>query len=172
MNIYLIGFMGSGKTEVAKEAAYRLNKIYVEMDDIIEEIEGKSISRIFKEDGEARFREIEKEVVKELVKRDNQIVSTGGGVVLDIDNMNAFKETGVVICLKANPEVIYERTKEQEHRPLLKVDNPKEEIRELYNIREPFYRQAHFIIETSNLSIQEVAGKVIDLVKDKDDGIQ
>lgn len=167
MNIYLVGFMGTGKTEVAKELAQQLKMKYVEMDDIIEKKEEKTITKIFQEDGEAYFREIEKEVAYDISKEDNQVISCGGGVVLDSENIKNFRNSGTIVCLWAEADIIYERTKNQLHRPVLNVKDPKKKINDLLTLRKPFYEKADFKVDTSNLNIKEIAEKIIGLTKDK-----
>ena len=160
MNLYLVGFMGSGKTAVANEVTETTNLKYIEMDEFIEKKENRSINNIFEDSGEDYFRKVEKEVLKEISLNDNQIVSCGGGVVIDEDNINLMKNTGILICLQAKPEVIYQRVKNQKHRPLLNVNDPQVKIMELLKARTPYYEKANYIIETDDLSIKQVAQKV------------
>ena len=169
MNIYLVGFMGTGKTSVGKVLAKELNMRFVEMDEVIEQREKRPITEIFAKDGEEAFRKIEKGLVAEISKEDNLVVSCGGGVVLDNENIKNLKSSGIMICLWAEPEVIYERTKDQFHRPLLNVKDPKKRIKELFNYRRPFYEVSDYSIDTSNLSIREVVDKIIKVIKNKKD---
>ncbi|MDP8261304.1 MAG: shikimate kinase, partial [Candidatus Kappaea frigidicola] len=106
MNLYLVGFMGSGKTAVAKEIAESTDLKYIEMDELIEKKEARSINDIFKDSGEDYFRKVEKEALKEISLADKQVVSCGGGVVIDEANVNLMKDSGVLICLQASPDVI------------------------------------------------------------------
>ena len=160
MNLYLVGFMGSGKTAVAKEVAETTNLKYIEMDEFIEKKENRSINDIFKDSGEDYFRKVEKEVLKGISLNDNQVVSCGGGVVIDEENILLMKETGVLICLQAKPEVIYQRVKDEKHRPLLNANDPQVKIKELLKARKPYYEKANYIIETDNISIKQVAQEV------------
>ncbi|MDP8261251.1 MAG: shikimate kinase [Candidatus Kappaea frigidicola] len=160
MNLYLVGFMGSGKTAVAKEIAESTDLKYIEMDELIEKKEARSINDIFKDSGEDYFRKVEKEALKEISLADNQVVSCGGGVVIDEANVNLMKDSGVLICLQASPDVIYKRVKNNKDRPLLNVENPQVKIEELLRIRRPYYQKANYIIETDNLSVQQVAQEV------------
>lgn len=164
VNIYLVGFMGTGKTEIAKELAKRLSRKFVEMDEAIEKREKRSITEIFRINGEDYFRKVEKEIVEDISKRNNLAVSCGGGVVLNEDNIKNLKKSGIVICLWANPDVIYKRVKGQTHRPLLNVDHPRERIKELLDARKTFYDKSDYKIDTSILTIQEVAGKIVSLI--------
>ena len=147
--------MGTGKSVVGKQIARRLNMKFVSTDDIIAEREKRSITEIFEKSGEPYFRDIEKEIVKEVSNFDNTVIAAGGGAVLDEGNVANLKKGGVMICLNATPEVIYERTKKYKHRPLLNVDKPVEKIRQLLNSRAPFYAKADYQVDTTNKSIEE-----------------
>lgn len=164
-NIVLVGFMGTGKTTVARELAKRLKWEYVSLDDLIEKRENRPITRIFAENGEDYFRNIESQIVKEVSERENLVIDAGGGVVIREENIINLKKKGILICLKARPEIILERTKEYTHRPLLNVDNPSEQIRELLRIREPFYARADYAIDTSDISTSEVVEKILEILK-------
>ena len=164
-NIYLIGFMGTGKTVVGKLLAKKLGLEFIDLDDVIEEKEGIKISEIFKQKGEPYFRKVEKEVVRDISQKSGLVIGCGGGVVLDKDNLVNLKKTGTVICLEARAEVILNRTKTTNHRTLLNVEDPKKKIEELLSQRVPFYSQAHFTIDTSRLNIKEVAQKILNLIE-------
>lgn len=159
-NIVLVGFMGTGKSVVGKQLARQLKMKFVSTDDIIEEREKKSIAEIFEKSGEPYFRKIEKEAVREVSNLDNFVIAAGGGVVLDDENMANLRKKGVIICLNAAPEKIYERTKLYKHRPLLNVENPIEKIRQLLNLRAPFYAKADYQIDAANKSVKEVAAEI------------
>ena len=160
-NLYLVGFMGTGKTTVGEILSGQLRREFVETDRLIEEKEGLDIPGIFSIKGEAYFRKVEREVLRELASRDNLVVSCGGGIVINKENVVLLKKTGVVVCLEASPSVIYERTKSYKHRPLLNVEDPLKRIRELLKERELFYREAHLFVDTSGLSPQEVAEEIM-----------
>jgi len=162
-NIVLVGFMGTGKTEVGKIVARRLQRQRLCLDDMIEWKVGKPIIQIFKEDGEARFRKIESEIVKAAAKDKNVVIDAGGGVVIDENNVKYLKEYGLIICLSARPEVIYDRTKGHLHRPLLNTPDPVASIGELLKRREEYYDRADYKIDTSEVSLEEVADKVIEI---------
>jgi shikimate kinase len=166
-NIYLVGFMGTGKTVVGKELAKKKKWQFVDLDDLIELKEERTISSIFAKDGEPYFRRVEKKVLQEVTREKKFVVACGGGIVLDKDNIKIMKETGLMICLTATPEVIWERTRFYSHRPLLKVSNPKKQIELLLKLRSPFYAQADKTIDTSKLSIKEVLEKVLKLISAK-----
>ncbi len=165
MNIYLVGFMGTGKTVVGKYLAKRLKLQFIDLDTIIEAKEKTKIKDIFSRHGEDYFREKEKEAVAEVSKKKNIVVATGGGVVINSENLKRLKESGVVICLFSSPEVIFKRTRTQNQRPLLNIDNPEKEIESLLKKRAGFYARADFNIDTSLKSIEEVAQEIIHILK-------
>ena len=160
-NIALVGFMGTGKTSVARKVALLVHAEYVDIDDCIEKKEGMPIVDIFKKKGEPYFRGVEKSVVRDIAAKKGNVIACGGGVALDRDNIAALKGNGVVICLEARPEIILERTRAYAHRPLLNVPDPKAAIEELLAKRRPFYAQADYSIDTSLLSVDEVAAEII-----------
>jgi len=160
-NIYLVGFMGTGKTAVGKILAKKLSKEFVEMDAVIEAREGSEVVDIFAKKGEAYFRKLEKELLKELFVKKDLVISCGGGLICDQENLKRLKETGVVFALTASVSTIYQRTKEHIHRPILNVDNPQEKIKQLLEKRAPYYAQAQHSIDTDNLSSEEIADKII-----------
>jgi shikimate kinase len=163
-NICLVGFMGTGKTKAGRIVAERLGKAIVETDAIIEKVASKTIPKIFAEDGEIRFRELEIAAIKDASTMDNAVFSLGGGAVLNTINMMYMRRTAVVICLTARPEVLYTRlvNEERNKRPLLAKPDPKGEIVQLLATRAPFYAAATSLaIDTSSLSIDEVARKII-----------
>ena len=136
--------MGTGKTVIGRAVAERLGMEYADMDDLIEELEGTSISEIFATKGEPYFRKVESEVARDVSGRSGLVIATGGGVVLNYENVRVLESTGTGICLNVSPEVIYERVKDETHRPLLDVDDPLGRIRDMLEYRKPFYaRVAH-----------------------------
>ena len=165
-NIVLFGFMGTGKTAVAQAVAEDLTKEYVSIDDLIEKKEGTNINDIFSGKGEPYFRELEKEVVKEISALTDKVIDTGGGVVLDGQNVDNLKANGVTICLWASPHAIYERTKSFGHRPLLNVEDPEGKIKELLDHRKPFYEKAEYHIDTTDLELKDVVLKVKEIVNE------
>lgn len=160
-NIYLVGFMGTGKTVVGEILAKKLAKDFVEMDTFIEAKEGSEVVDIFAKKGEAYFRELEKELLKELSVKKDLVISCGGGLICDSENLNQLKETGVVFSLQASVSTIYRRTKEHTNRPILNVNDPQEKIKQLLAKRAPYYAQAQHLIDTDNLSPEEIANKII-----------
>src|SRR5213593_1297251 len=114
-NLVLVGFMGSGKTAAGKLAAQKLGLKFVDMDDLIEQRHNQSITQIFETKGEAFFREHERKLVRELAARQGHCIATGGGVVLDPNNLRDLGRTGIVICCWVDARVAYERTKDAKH---------------------------------------------------------
>lgn len=160
-NIYLVGFMGTGKTAVGKALAKKKKLQFVDLDDLIELREKMTISDIFAKDGEPYFRKVEKRVLKEVSREKKFVVACGGGIVLDKDNIKIMKETGIIICLTASPQVILERTSAYRHRPLLNVSNPRKQIELLLKLRSPYYAQADKTIDTSKISVKEAVEKIV-----------
>lgn len=163
-NIILVGFMGTGKSVVGKKLATKLNRDFVELDDMIELKEKRPIKDIFEKKGESYFRLVEKEVVKEASSRKNIVISAGGGAIIDEENFKNLKNSGTIICLKASPETILKRTDGLKTRPLLNVQDPKKKIEELLKKREPYYNKADFSIDTDNLSIGDIVLKIMSLL--------
>jgi len=169
MRIFLAGFMGTGKSSVGRLLAQRLGLRFIDMDEEIEGEEGLSIPQIFQDKGESYFRQKEKEWVKRLVKENDIVVALGGGTVVDEENLRLLKETGTLILLKASPQIIYERTKNYTHRPLLNVENPLSRIEELLARREEFYNRIPLQIDTASFSQEQVAQAILELLKPKDE---
>lgn len=159
-NIVLVGFMGTGKTSVGHCLADRLGMSFLDMDDVIEERQGKPISRIFAEDGEARFRELERALVRELAARTGLVVATGGGIVLNAANVQDFSRTGLVVCLAATPQAILERVSRETHRPLLTEGNKMAKIRGILETRQALYDAVPNQVDTTPLDVAQVADRV------------
>ncbi len=160
-NIALIGFMGTGKSSVGQLVAAQLHFTFLDTDHVIEARAGKTISEIFAEQGEPVFREFERKIVGELASRKKTVISTGGGLPANPDNLTSLKTHSLTICLWASPEKIWERVRSQTHRPLLKDPDPLGKIRKLLEERGPFYRQADVLLNTEMRSLKDVAQQVI-----------
>lgn len=170
MNIILIGFMGVGKSEVGHKLAEELKMNYLDTDELIEKTEKMSINDIFAKKGEPYFRDLETEVVKTLQDYDNFVLSTGGGMVLRQENVKMLKEIGPLILLWTEPEVVCERVKNETHRPLLNVRDPKAEIVRILEERAPIYnRVADFKVDTSNLNVEGAVKEIVDFVLRRSD---
>jgi shikimate kinase/3-dehydroquinate synthase len=167
-NLIITGFSGTGKSLVAIEVALRLNWDFLDTDDEIVKQAGKPIAEIFRQDGEGRFRELEREMIKKACQQKHTVISIGGGAIVDPQNYELLAKSGLIVCLEAKPETIYERlfreaarSPETEVRPLLAVDNPLERIRQLKASRQSHYAKADWTIHTDGLSVSEVAEEVI-----------
>lgn len=159
-NLALVGFMGAGKTTVGRLVARNLHLTYLDTDEAVEARAGRSISAIFAAEGEAAFRQRERELLGELAGARDLVIATGGGLVCQPGNMARLKESALVICLWASPETIWERVRHQAHRPLLQVADPRGEIARLLALREPFYREADVLVNSGLRSLREVAAQV------------
>jgi len=160
-NVYLTGFMGTGKTTVGRILAKKLNREFIETDEVIELREGSKIADIFAKKGEGHFRELERGFLRELSLREDLIVSCGGGLICGEENLILLKESGIVFSLTASAQIIYQRTKRCTHRPLINVDDPLMKITGLLAERLPYYRQAHYSINTEEAGPEEVADEII-----------
>ena len=164
-NIYLVGFMGTGKTSVGRELARKKKWQFLDLDDLIELREKRTIADIFSKSGEPYFRRVEKEVLKEASKENNFVVACGGGIVVNPDNIKIMKEAGAIICLVASADAILKRTLGYAHRPLLNVKDPKKQIVHLMKLRAPYYAKADKTIDTSKLTIGQVVQKIIKVTR-------
>ena len=161
-NIFMIGFMGSGKSSVSLQLADMTGLPKAEMDQILVDREQMSIADIFAEKGEPYFRAQETELLKEFGSTGPQIVSCGGGVAMNEENVDEMRRTGKIICLTATPDVIYERVKDSRERPILNGNMNVEYIAGLMEARRPFYEKAaSVIIDTSHMRIDQVAEAVL-----------
>ena len=155
--------MGTGKSVVGKLVAQKTGLIFVDTDEMVIEVAGKSISTIFEEDGEEAFRQIEAQVLSEACKNKGRVISTGGGAVTIEDNLRIMKDSGLLVALTASSDTILSRIEHEGHRPLLKIDNSKQKIEELLLERQTFYKKADLIIDTTNITPDAVAEKIIKL---------
>jgi shikimate kinase len=161
VNLALIGFMGTGKTSVGRLLAELLHFEFLDTDEMIQSRTGHAITEIFATSGEPAFRLLERQVVGELAGRARAVISTGGGLPTDVNNLAALKSHALVVCLWASPERIWERVRNQSHRPLLHDPDPQRKIQELLEARKPFYHQADVLINTDQRSVREVAQQII-----------
>lgn len=161
-NIFLIGFMGAGKSTIAEELQSALQMNLVEMDARIVEEQGMSINDIFEKYGEAHFRDLESNLILTIGSEGNTIVSCGGGVVVRSENVTNMKESGKIIFLAATPETIYERVKDSTDRPILNGHMNVDYIRELMEKRRVLYENAADIrIDVDGKSVLEVCHEII-----------
>ncbi|MDX1952844.1 MAG: shikimate kinase [Verrucomicrobiota bacterium] len=160
-NLALVGFMGTGKSTIGQLAAQILSFNFFDTDQMIEERSGKPINAIFSEQGEAVFRSYEQQVIKELASCDHCVISTGGGVLTNPENLSSLKSHSLLVCLWASPETIYNRVKHQTHRPLLQGADPMAKISELLAARRPLYIQSDVLVGSDFRSPREVAAHVV-----------
>lgn len=164
-NIILIGMSGSGKTSVGKFIAKKLGMNFKDTDSIVVYNNGMSISYIFDNYGEEHFRDLEKKVVEDLSSMNKLVISTGGGVILDRDNISILKRNGIVYFLKANIDTLVKNleSSNQNHRPLLSKDQKlKVQITKLYEKRKDIYfLNADNIVTADNRSIEEIGNYII-----------
>ncbi|MEO5356682.1 MAG: shikimate kinase [Nitrospirae bacterium YQR-1] len=164
-NIVLTGFMGTGKTTVGRILAKELGMKLVDIDEEIETENALSICDIFKEYGELAFRDKETEMAKKVSAKGGLVISTGGGIVLREENIACLRQNGLIVCLMATPETILQRTKGTTDRPLLKVENPYERIKELLAQRSACYRSADIAVETDGKSPVVIAQEITEYWK-------
>lgn len=160
-NLYIVGFMGVGKSAVGRKVARALGYRFIDSDQAIESQVGKKIREIFASEGEPAFRRMEREFVDSGHPNEGCVVSCGGGLVVEKGMSELLKQKGVVVCLFASPECIIERTSRNANRPLLNVDNTEKKVRELLAEREPIYMNAGACITTEGRSMKEVVRHVV-----------
>ncbi|VAW35533.1 Shikimate kinase I [hydrothermal vent metagenome] len=165
-NIVLTGFMGTGKTTVGRLLAEALGFDFVDTDGVIEARNGRSITTIFSEQGEAAFRQMERDLAQELGQKEGLVISTGGRMMLDPENVQALAANGRIFCLVAAPENILLRVQNDEkvmERPLLKGSNPMAKIIALLQERWEQYQQFPQIM-TDNKTPEEVLQTIVDVL--------
>lgn len=169
-NIFLIGFMGAGKSTVARALVRRLHCPLIEMDEEIVREQGMSINEIFEKYGEDRFRDIESQFILDLGKREPFVVSCGGGVVVRPENTRYMKKSGKVVYLKASPQTVYERVKGSSSRPILNGHMNVEYIAQLMEKRRSLYEAAaDTTIVTDGKNAEEIAAEIVDGLEGTDE---
>ena len=165
INIFLIGFMGSGKSTVASCLAKKYGMEIVEMDQVIVEREGMSILDIFAHKGEKYFRDVESQLLTEIQAKQDRVISCGGGVVIREQNVKEMKKCGKVVLLNAKPETILERVKDDKNRPLLQGKKDVSFIGDMMEQRRPKYEKAaDLIIETDGKGAEEICKEIFDRI--------
>lgn len=160
-NVFLTGFMGTGKSSVGKILAERLGCKFIDLDALIVAETGLAIKDIFDVQGEPYFRALEADMVKRLTSETGVVVSTGGGVVIDPENRRRMRERGVVVNLTATAHAICERLVADNERPLLQNDNSLEKISFMLAEREPFYRDADIRIDTTGKGVEDIMLQIL-----------
>jgi shikimate kinase len=165
--IILTGFMGTGKTEVGRRLARAMSRTFVDIDNLVEMATGRAIPEIFATSGEARFRELEREAIRQAVAIPDAVVATGGGALLDAESRRLLLAAGPVVCLTATPEEILRRVGALGDRPLLAAASDEErlvKIRTLLDARETTYAVAAHRIDTTGRSVDDVVSQIRALV--------
>ncbi len=153
--------MGAGKTSVGRVLARKLGLSFRDLDEVIRKELGMAIPEIFSRFGEDFFRNEESKALRSVAQAKNQVVATGGGVILRDENWEAMSNHGVTIYLKASAEILWSRVKSNTSRPLLQVENPLERLQELLSKRISLYEKADLIVNTKNISPADIAEKII-----------
>lgn len=171
--IFLTGFSGTGKSTLASLVAETLGWRALDTDTLVEEAAGSAIPEIFERDGEARFRDLEREALKGAASEDNVVIATGGGAIVATENRRVMAESGLVVCLEARPHTIVQRlTKATEtpvsERPLLTSNDPLTRVTEIKAQRQRYYALADIIIETDGHALDEIAVAVVEAVRAAD----
>jgi shikimate kinase len=161
INLYLVGFTGTGKSTVGRHVARHLGMEFLDSDHEIERVHGKTIAQIFAEDGEPAFRALERTFVESGHPGQGCIVACGGGLVVPDGMLKLLQARGVVICLHASLETVLQRTIRSVHRPLLDGDDREKRVRELYAPREEIYRRTGTMILTDRRPMREVVAHVL-----------
>lgn len=164
-NIVLTGFMGAGKTGIGRTLARELSMAFFDTDRDIEEATGMTIPAIFRRYGEKRFRSEERLAVSRACRCRDTVISTGGGVVLDPRNMEDLRNTGLIVNLGADPDVLYDRVRNSRDRPLLQGAS-RAEFRERFLQRQPLYAEADLVFDTTRLGIPETVARLAALCRE------
>jgi len=167
-NIFLVGMMGAGKTTVARLLATRLNRQFIDSDVEIETRCGVKVPVIFEIEGEAGFRSREAAVLEELTARSGIVLATGGGAVLRPENRQRLASRGLVIYLRAQPRDLYMRTRHDKNRPLLATPDPQKRLEELYEQRDPLYREvADLVVDTGRQGVQILVKQILSILAER-----
>jgi shikimate kinase len=161
MNIVLTGFMGTGKTAVGRHLAHDLRVPFVDVDSAIIKKAGKSISDIFSSDGESTFRKLESEVIAEVSGLDKTVIATGGGALLNPQNLENLNRNGILVCLSARMGTLLERLRGDLTRPLLAGEDPEKKIERLMEERQAVYALCPIQVETDGKTIAQVSEEIM-----------
>ena len=160
-NLVLVGFMATGKTEVGKLLAKKLERDFVDVDDNIVSTTGMSIDKIFEDFGEDFFRDLESNIIQKISDMTDLVIATGGGSLLRPENVENLKRTGVLVCLTASPKEILRRVGDERHRPLLNVKDRLTTIREMMEKRNPYYNLSDIMVNTEGKNTHETAQEIL-----------
>ena len=160
-NVFLVGMMGAGKTSVGRVLAKRLNKVFYDSDQVIEERTGVKVAVIFEIEGEAGFRIRESAIVDELTQLGDIVLATGGGAILAGENRERLRARGTVVYLRASVKDLLNRTRHDKNRPLLQTADPRGRLDELFEMRDPLYREvAHLVVDTGSQSLSTLVNRL------------
>ncbi|OUS12387.1 shikimate kinase [Gammaproteobacteria bacterium 53_120_T64] len=165
MPVFLVGPMGAGKTTIGRHLARLLGKSFVDLDLEIEKSCGADIAWIFDVEGESGFRKRESAMLGEVASRNNMVIATGGGVVLDSENRELLKRSGTVVYLSVDAKVLFNRMQQDTKRPLLQVEDKQAMIEGIVKEREPLYREVADVVfdghkKTPVVAAQELASLI------------
>lgn len=167
-NIFFVGLMGAGKTTIGRQLAKQLNKTFYDSDHEIERRTGVNIPLIFELEGEDGFRKREAVVIEELSSMRNIVLATGGGAVLMQKNRENLKQNGTVIYLRANVQELWHRTHNDKNRPLLRTNNPRQKLEQLFEERDPLYREiATIVLDTGGQPVSSIVHHIEQLLAQK-----
>lgn len=167
-SIFLVGMMGAGKTSVGRILSRRLNKVFYDSDQVVEERTGVKIPVIFEIEGESGFRHRESVVLDELTALDDIVLATGGGAVLAPENRDRLRARGTVVYLKASVKDLLNRTRNDKNRPLLQTADPRTRLNELFEVRDPLYRAvAHVTIDTGSQSLAILVSRLHQMLESR-----
>ncbi|KWV92773.1 shikimate kinase [Erythrobacter sp. YT30] len=162
--IVLVGLMGVGKSTVGRRLANILNREFVDADDAIEEAAQRSIPEIFEEFGEDYFRDGERRVIARLIEEGSGVIATGGGAFVDTETRALILEKAIAVWIDCDIEILVERTSRRDTRPLLKNGDPREILTNLFEAREPFYKQAQVRVVSKNGLHADTAHAIIEAI--------
>ena len=172
-NLILVGMMGSGKTTMGRTLAKHLGKTFIDSDEEIIKRTGVTVPHIFDVEGEAGFRLRESAVIRDLTKRDNLVLATGGGAVLAEQNRELLQQNGIIIYLKASVHDLWQRTRHDKNRPLLQTADPQAKLNELFRQRDPLYQQVSDItVQSGKQSVHALMLHLVDKIGTFKNGYQ
>lgn len=164
--IVLVGLMGAGKTSIGRRLAARLGLPFVDADQEIEEAAGCTIPEIFERFGEAAFRDGERKVIARLLDGPVHVLSTGGGAFMDPLTRALIRDQGLSVWLRADLDLLVQRTARRDHRPLLRTGDPREILRGLIEARYPIYAEADLTVDSEDRSLEETTDRVMEVLHD------
>jgi shikimate kinase len=163
--VALVGLMGAGKSAIGKRLALRLSLPFVDADDEIERAAGCTISEFFERFGEAEFRAGERRVIQRLLEGPPRVLSTGGGAYMDPETRTLMRDNAITVWLRADLDVLYERVRKRQHRPLLRQGDPREILARLMNQRYPVYAEANIVVESTAQPADITTDQVVEALR-------